>query len=944
MGSLTTLSIYLGLTAITNAAVSSGFREHVPGITSSEICHNHTVLKDQWREIGSERGDNCDSNIHEGWYRLMTTDGHSASLPTACIKNHVCGLGVALWLDLQGEDLPQPGDTVRGFVCGAYPVLSVWQCCVVRETAFVYNCGDYFLYWLRPTDRCSVGFCGEGPRSDISPYTVKTGEPAADSSDRFRRRLRHQRHGGPASNEHPVLDGRSIRDVSTPDDLPCPEGQIRCPNRVCVESLPLCRPEEASVSPPTTEYVTRAPITFYFSVLRDRTRAPVSITSWQPSAYAQTNAEGNTMARPNSASLSNEEGTKRLFLVGETTPSIATQTPATTVKSTIQKDLSTFLSYAFRDGSSSLLDLSGDGGRGLPTPFAGTSDSDHSSTPTSYSGTQNSRFNTDYHTNQPSTLAPSTDSASKSIATSTSHTMFDTTYLSTPVTDRSDSTTGTHSHIRLDLSSELPSKTIDETGRHHVSLPIGSCSACLQPSVTSFPLMSETIITDSLSSSTLDLATPDNISTHVIRKEQMSSIISTTSSSTVIPHNTAGSLRLQPTASTTVPDSPSSTVLHQHSSTSLHASSHNTFQLSSTSTVSHAYYLTASQLALSSASHLFSSSSASKHVFSSSSSQQLTISSVSPRTTRPDISPSATLAVIPSKMTIVTSSLSPSVTKDRCTQCIEVVFKLRAAIANKQAEREFHVSIQTAFSRMLTQFHERRFYRDVRNTTYQGNRTVFLPTDIYIRNTTSSGNITVLLLEAKNPSGDFVRDDYLAFLLQKSEVRRALEQDLIAYGATLDEFSVPASPNEIPVPGAEGGVTSIFSQHFGLFLTVIIMSSFVAFVGVIAMVYLRKKARTGMWYCPSGTRYAKQLERTLLTKTTNWRVGQVTSPIPDVDILRGEGLMTETTSEEDDSRRASYTGERTSRGDSCPEVDTWVVPLGEAMDDRPSNKEYDTRL
>ncbi|XP_033744940.1 uncharacterized protein LOC117330622 [Pecten maximus] len=325
--------------------------------------------------------------------------------------------------------------------------------------------------------------------------------------------------------------------------------------------------------------------------------------------------------------------------------------------------------------------------------------------------------------------------------------------------------------------------------------------------------------------------------------------------------------------------------------------------------------------------------------------QPMTVSSAGPQSKRPTLSTSVTPDVVTSKMATVTSP-SFGTTGDRCTKCIEVVFNLRVTIKDKQTEQEFQVSVQTAFSMMLTRFYGHRFRRDLRNATNpQRNSTHFLPSDVHIRNTTSMGNIVVLLLEVKHPLGDFVHNQYLEYLLQKSEARLSLEQDLSVYGATLTEFSVPDNPStDTPRPGDESGATSIFAQHFGLFLTVIILSSFVACAGVIAMIYLRNKARTGMWYCPSGTRYAKQLERTLLTKTTNWRVGHMTNPIPDVDILHGEDPMTETTEEENSSHRASCTGDRTSREGSCPEVDTWVVPLGDGMDEGLADEEYDTRL
>ncbi|XP_060076431.1 uncharacterized protein LOC132556056 [Ylistrum balloti] len=905
MGSLATLFVYLALNPFTIVTVASGTFEKALGMSSLEICQNHTVLNDKWREIGSKSGDNCDSDLQEGWYRLMTTDGHSASLPTTCIKNHVCGLEVAMWLNLLGEDLPQPGQTVPGSVCGSYPVLGMWQCCVVKETAFVHNCGNYFVYWLRSTDRCSVGYCGEGPRSDISPHTVKTGEPVSEASERFRRRPRT--YGKLASNRNLDIDDRAIRDVSTPDDTPCPDGQQRCSDGTCVASTHLClQGDSSSVSPPSTTSVNRAPITLYFSVLRDRTRAPVSFTSGQLVSSAHTNEERNAMGRLDSASLSKEEETKRMHL--DITPSTARQMLATTTNLSIGGNLS-----SDRDHS--------------PAEYPNSVYSSTTTT-TSYSGRQMSMVVSDLNVHQQS----SQDSlASKPIGVFTTKTIGGASDL---VTESGD--------VGSDTLIESPTKTEKvETWRHHASLHEESCSSCLLPSVASSQLMTKATITNTLSSITsFDLSTEKSILTRAVTKEHGSAIAPNISSSILNPHTVASSIVDHPISSTLSRRfSPSSiqasfsTYVHIHSVASKQVLS--SIDLQNTPSPDTKSYHTS----YSPASYHAPYSTASYNIISS---KRLTISSVS--SDRLNTSPSVTTIVIPSEKTTLTTSHSPDTTDVQCTKCIQVVFNIQVVINDKQAERDFKASVQTAFSKMLTKFYDRRLKRGINMTQHHRNNTHFQPTDIFLRNTTLHENNVVMLVEAKHPSGDYVPNQYLESLLQKSEVRQFLEQDLGVYGATLVEFSVPFSPTEIPHPSENGRTPSIFAQHFGIFLALIILSSFVAFAAVIAIVYLRNKARTGMWYCPSGTRYAKQLERTLLTKTTSWRIGQVTNPIPDVDILRGEGPMTETTVEEAGSRRTSCTGERTSIMDSSPEVDTWVIPLEEARDDGLVDAEYDTRL
>ncbi|XP_069142450.1 uncharacterized protein [Argopecten irradians] len=899
---LATLVLYLAWTAITTNAESFRLHEQILKMTSTEICKNHTVLNDPWREIGSRRGDNCDSQIREGWYRLMTTEGHSSSLPTTCVKNHVCGCLVAMWLDIRGEDLPQPGHTVSGFVCGSHPVLDIWQCCVVKETAFVHNCGNFFVYWLRPTDRCSVGYCGEGPQSDISPYTVKTGELATEKSDIPLRPI-----AGDSTANGVLLDLRQIRDVSTLDDMACPESHTRCPNGECVASSYLCSSEQFSSLPqPTTTYATRTPITFYFSVLRDRTRPPVSLTSGQPVVAAQTHLGGNNEDGPDSRSLSKETDTKREMLEGNVMPTDTHATTSLVGKSPIH--------------SSVLLVNYSSVGASLPTAFPESLNSDQmSKTPPVFPTGGQMPFATKDYVSDYVTVSTTT----KWMAEYITRTSADAYILPTASIDKADDNSNTNIYIGLDPKNpESPRNVLASTSRQYTT----SCSTCLEPSLVATGDMANTY---SLSVTTsMHLESQRDIPSHSTISQPIQSVASTSSSSQIILQSVSNIG--QPMATSTI---------HNMISTSSSLLALPTLRVEQS--------VSSLQIRPSSASASFFTINSTRlqtpllNQTTTSTDLPQSIDSL-PQSTRPELLPSATHNVLPSKMATVTFPSSDT-TGESCTKCIQIVFNLYEAIEDKQGEQNFRASVKTAFARMLTRFYGRRFRRDIRDS--HRNSTHFLSSDVYIRNTSSMGNIVVLLLEVKHPLGGFVQSRYLEYLLQRREVRLSLGQDLRFYGATLTEFSVPESGATDTIrPKDVTGRTSIFAQHFGLFLAVIILSSFVAFTGVVAVVYLRNKARTGMWYCPSGIRYAKQLERSLLTKTENRHVSHMTNPIPDVDILRGEEPMTETSGEGSSSSRASLTGGSRSSKGSYPGVDTWVVPLGEGMSDGLADKEYDTRL
>ena len=52
-----------------------------------------------------------------------------------------------------------PHEIGEAYLCGSYQIEGKWDCCVLRNTIQVKNCGEYFVYLLVPQDRCNVGYC-----------------------------------------------------------------------------------------------------------------------------------------------------------------------------------------------------------------------------------------------------------------------------------------------------------------------------------------------------------------------------------------------------------------------------------------------------------------------------------------------------------------------------------------------------------------------------------------------------------------------------------------------------------------------------------------------------------------------------------------------------------------------------------------------------------------
>ncbi|XP_046582332.1 cell wall protein DAN4-like isoform X14 [Haliotis rubra] len=285
--------------------------------TQSDPCTASHEIASADRVVSSDvTTGRCDDNLNAGWYKF-TVNNVAATLPTVCLRPGACGADVSLRIDLGDQSLPDVGEEVQAWSCGAYDILGKFDCCVLRQPARIRNCSSFLAYQLQKPDRCDVAYCVEHPELKIPPNVlVKYGEDVSPQSTT------------PSSSTVTTPDFHNLKWCNE-GLVWCTRGAPRCMSYEECLAIPLTTTSSSDVTTTTSQVTTQAATT------ETTPSSDVTTGSTPGSGITNTGAEETTTSQTTS------QTTVLRGLFSFTTTTSANDDSVTTEESTSKRHSST---------------------------------------------------------------------------------------------------------------------------------------------------------------------------------------------------------------------------------------------------------------------------------------------------------------------------------------------------------------------------------------------------------------------------------------------------------------------------------------------------------------------------------------------------------------------------------------------------------------------------
>jgi len=123
----------------------------------NDCCNNYEEINEPRRSTKSvwQPGESplCDRGIRSGWYRFTSFGG--TKMPENVVPEYHCGTHDPIWLK-DFHPSYEEGNVARKACINSF---GQNDGCFQSFDINIVNCGNYFVYYLRPLSYCAVAYC-----------------------------------------------------------------------------------------------------------------------------------------------------------------------------------------------------------------------------------------------------------------------------------------------------------------------------------------------------------------------------------------------------------------------------------------------------------------------------------------------------------------------------------------------------------------------------------------------------------------------------------------------------------------------------------------------------------------------------------------------------------------------------------------------------------------